>query len=297
MRAISPITALLVIAGTPATAGKPPSTGTMDPEVAYVRILPNGGREIRLAGADGTGSAVLATTRNRNISISLSPRSKNQLAYTDGNSLRLLTYEVTSTGPRTTSNVELVNFGRSAMAYVDYSPAGTDLVYQDSRDSAVYVHNLASGARKLVVPPTTYLADVKFNHDGSRVIYSDTVDTTLLTVQFRSVPSTGGTPTDLPIRGKYGNFHVGNADDRIVVDTMGDWDTGAITLFPADGGSSTRLATGYFPVLRCDTELLYQRRNLNPKGAVSILKLDLASNSTSTFSSADNMWADTYPDC
>jgi len=103
--------------------------------------------------------------------------------------------------------------------------------------------------------------------------------------------------TDLPIQGKYGSFNVGHSDDRIVADTPGDWDTGAITLISEDGSSLTRLATGYAPAFYCGSHLLYQRRNLSSKGAVSILKLDLASGTTSTYSSADNMWADGYPDC
>ena len=151
MRALWTIGAFAIVAGTPATAGKPQSTGTMDPEIAYVRILPSGVREIRLSGADGTGSALLASSRNRNIGISLSPRAKKQLAYTDGNSLRLLTYDLTSTGPKTINNVELVNFGRTSQAVVDFSPAGTHVVYQDARDWGVYVYNLATGTSAQVL--------------------------------------------------------------------------------------------------------------------------------------------------
>jgi DNA-binding beta-propeller fold protein YncE len=281
-----------------AKPGGPPSGGgTTDPQVGYIRILPSGSREIRLAGADGTGSVALATTRNRNVTMSLSPQVTHQIAYTDGPALKLLTYEMTSTGPRTVSNISVVTFGNLTPAYVDFSPAGTHLVYFDPRDNSVYVHDLATNSRTKVVDQAQWLGDLEFSHDGSKVIYSMTVDSSLLIVQFRYVPITGGASTDLPIRGKYGLFSVGHSDDRIVADTMGEADTGAITLFPADGSSPTRLATGYAPALLCGTDLLYQRRNLSAKGSISILKLDLTSNATTTYSSADNMWADTFPDC
>jgi hypothetical protein len=229
--------------------------------------------------------------------MSLSPRWKRQIVYTDGPAIRILTYEITSGGPRTLSNVPLIDFGSGIPANVDFSPAGTHVVYLDPRDKGIYIHDLSSGIRTQIAAQAQELMDLEFNHDGSKVIYSLTIDPTLLNVQFKSVPVTGGLVTDLPIQGKYGSFNVGHSDDRIVADTPGDWDTGAITLISEDGSSLTRLATGYAPAFYCGSHLLYQRRNLSSKGAVSILKLDLASGTTSTYSSADNMWADGYPDC
>lgn len=297
MRPFLIASALTLVFAAPASAGKPPSGGTMDPQVGYIRILSNGGREIRLAGADGTGSVALATTRNRNVAMSLSPNWRHQIVYSDGPAIRLLTYEVTSIGPRALTNVPLIQFPTGTPAYVDFSPDGTHVLYVDPNDQTVYVHDLTSGNRTPVASQANWIMDVEFSHDGSKVIYSVTVDPGLLNVQFKSVPITGGTPTDLPIRGKYGSFNVGHSDDRIVADTPGDWDTGAITLISEDGSSATRLATGYAPVFLCGSHLLYQRRNLTAKGAVSILKQDLVSGGTTTYSSADNMWADTYPDC
>jgi hypothetical protein len=76
---------------------------------------------------------------------------------------------------------------------------------------------------------------------------------------------------------------------------MGDMN-GAITLFPADGGFSSRLTNGSFPALRCDDQVIAFQ--LRTSTGVSLLKYDITTGLTSTFSSSGtNMSPDYFPDC
>src|SRR4051812_31417452 len=97
------------MAGKPSGGGSSPPPATTDPQVGYIHMAPNGARELRLANEDGTGSAMLVSTRSNILAFGLGPRTGHQVAYSDGSTIHLLTYEITSTGPVTRSNATLAN--------------------------------------------------------------------------------------------------------------------------------------------------------------------------------------------
>jgi hypothetical protein len=162
----------------------------------------------------------------------------------------------------------------------------------------IYLYDVATGQSSPLLSVTGgYIGDLDFSHDGSQVIYSVTTSPDLLQVELRSVPVAGGNPTVLPISGQYGDFRVGHQDDRIVADTMGNFD-GLSKLISADGSTVTPLRNGYVPDLRCDDAVvILQVRNGDKQGTVSLLKYEIATGVTTTFSRSGNYWPDYFPDC
>ena len=103
----------------------------------------------------------------------------------------------------------------------------------------------------------------------------------------------GGASTNLTINGDYGYFRRAN-DGRIVVDTATTYQ-GFIKLFAAGGGTSVNLAIGFRPSFNCTgTMVMFQKRDPVKRGnsPTSILRYDLGTGSTSTFSTSDRSGAE-----
>lgn len=308
MRYAAAAAILCLALSTPSVGGKPPQGGggggngggtpsTTDPQVGYIHVAPNGGRELHLANEDGTGSALILSTRSNILAFGLGPRIGHQIAYSDGSTIHLLTYEITSTGPVTRSNVTLVNLGTQKAPQLRFSPQGTEIAWLSGRN--LYVYDIDAAQTRLLVQPQGDIGDFDFTPDGGQLIYSETVANNPLDLQFRSVPIAGGSPSDLPVRGAYGDFRVGHTDTKIVTDTMGNWE-GQMSLFPADGSGPVGTTNGYHPALRCDDHvMIFQRRLFSGSRIVGIgiYKYDLTSGTTSTFSTSGNNTAEYFPDC
>lgn len=293
--------AFALVLGSTAFAAKPPTSGggTTNPKLGYVAILSSGARELRLANEDGTGSVKLASTANHGqMTLSLGPHASGKLSYNDGGNLHLLTYEVGATGPRTVSDVVIVGTSSRGFGYHRFSPTGAHIAYVMPGTNDIYLYDVATGQSSPLLSVTGgYIGDLDFSHDGSQVIYSVTTSPDLLQVELRAVPVAGGNPTVLPISGQYGDFRVGHQDDRIVADTMGNFD-GLSKLISADGSTVTPLRNGYVPDLRCDDAVvILQVRNGDKQGTVSLLKYEIATGVTTTFSRSGNYWPDYFPDC
>lgn len=292
--------ALALVLGSTAFAAKPPSVGgTTDPKLGYVTILSSGARELRLANEDGTGSVKLASTANHGqMTLSLGPHASGKISYNDGGNLHLLTYEIGATGPRTVSDVVIVSTTSRGFPYHRFSPTGANIVYVMPGTNDMYLYNVGSGQSSPLLSVTDgYIADLDFSHDGTSVIFSVTNSINSTQVEFRSVPVAGGSPTVLPISGQYGDFRVGHQDDRIVADTMGN-PSAAFKLISADGNTVTSLTTGYVPDLRCDDAVVvFQRINGDRQSTVSLLKYEITTGITTTFSKSGNYWPDYFPDC
>jgi Tol biopolymer transport system component len=292
------LTALSFIAlSTSALAGKPShggggggSTSTTDPQVAYVHISASGTREIRLANEDGTGSAVLATSSQSDVAVRLAPRAQHQLAYTSGPSVHLLTYEITSTGVRTVSDVVV---GSDTVGTLAFSPTGTQIAWLNPDGNVIYLEDLGSGSTvQLVNSGSAYIADIDFSSDGSHLIYSQTIPPSTTDVQFKSIPVAGGDSIDLPISGAYFTFRVGHTSDSIAAASWGS--NGPITFFPAGSSSGSVLVNGLHPALRCDDRVLMYMTT--SRSSEKTLKYDLTTGLGSTFGTAA-YFPDYFPDC
>jgi Tol biopolymer transport system component len=310
MRRSTILALLLLTVATPAVGGKPaPVTppSTTDPQVGYIHTLSNGTREIQLANEDGTGAATLASARVAIGGLSLAPRAQHQLTYVVGTIIHLLTFEISSTGPKTTSDVVVASVASArTVSKLRFSPTGAYIAWVNEDDTNIYIYDLASGqARLLVDTPGDWsnsgVVDIDFTRDGTQLIYSlPPPQGPLTAIQFKSVPVAGGASTDLATApGPYGYLTVGNTDDRMVTDNVADYG-GMMTLFPSVGSSPVTLTTGYHPSLRCDDRvIIFQRRQVSKGGSatIQVLKYDLGTGLTSTFSNSGNSWADYFPDC
>lgn len=286
----------------PAMAGKPPSGGggTTNPKVGYVAILSSGVRELRLANEDGTGSVKLANTPNHGqMTLSLGPRSagSGKVSYNDGGKLHLLAYAIGATGPQTVSDVIIVNTASNSFPMHRFSPTGTQIAYVMPGTNDMYLYEVASAqSSPLLSVADGYIVDMDFSHDGAKVIYSVVPSLNSQQAEFRSVPVGGGSPTVLPISGPYGNFRVGHQDDRIVADIPGNPD--GIFKLISPGGAASSLTSGYVPDLRCDDAVvIFQRLNHDRQSTVSLLKYEIATGITTTFSRSGAYWPDYFPDC
>lgn len=298
MRYAPALAAALLVLSSPAFAAKPPSGGgggsgspsTTDPQVAYVHIGGSGTREIRLANEDGTGSALMATSTANDVVVRLAPRSQHQLVYTSGKNVHLLTYEIASTGPKTLSDVPI---GGDSTGTVAFSPTGGQVAWMNSADNGIYLEDLASKSiTQIVDVGSAFIGDLDFNHDGSQLVYTQSIPPSTSLMQFRSVPVSGGDPVDLPIQGQYGNFRVGHTSDSIVAAAWGSG--GPISFFPAGSSSSSVLVTGGRPALRCDDHVLIYITT--SRSGEKTLKYDLTTGLGSTFGSAA-YFPDYFPDC
>ena len=115
--------AMVVTTGT-AMAGKAPSTFT--PELAYTILT--GSTELRITDETGTKSATLYSVR-QNLNIDLAPRSQQQIAISEVNALKLLTYAADSSGVRTTSVNTIYSAGSERIDDVDFSPDGSKIAF------------------------------------------------------------------------------------------------------------------------------------------------------------------------
>src|SRR5687767_14529202 len=105
------LTALLtaaLVATPPALAqgkgGKPPASATSTPEIIY--SLSGKTYQLRVANEDGTGAVTLHSS-GQPIFARFGPRGSGKIAFWEGKSLKMLTYEATSSGARTTAVANL----------------------------------------------------------------------------------------------------------------------------------------------------------------------------------------------
>lgn len=292
----APLAALLLFAlSGPVTAGKPPSTppASSDPDIGFIYTGSNGTKEVRLAEEDGTGWATLASGSDIGF-LALGPRSQHQLAYSKGNSIRLLTYSITSTGPKTVSDVQIAALDRSSPR-MRFSPTGTHIAYVwPSRDD-IYVYDLSTGQNHLVVDShDTLIADVDFSPDGATLIYDQGSPSDLTHIQFKTIGVNGGSPSNLPINGDYDYFRLSHDGSSVVASMLTSW-SGSVRIVPVSGGTPTTLTTGYNPSFNCsDGVVLFQRRDVAKHGQspTSMLKYNLSTGLTSTFSTSDRAWGE-----
>lgn len=275
-----------------AAAAKPRSAGPLDPKIGYIFSSAKGS-ELRLSNEDGTNWTTLVKTSGQ-MSMSLGPLSGRQLVYTDGYNIRLLTYELTSTGPKTVANRVLATLDRSSPR-MRFSPMGTHVAFVWPSRADVWIIDLATGDMKaLVETPSSAVIDIDFSLDGSELIYNETEGSDFSHLQFKSVPVRGGSPTTLSLSGRYGYFRVSHSGDSLVADTSDDWQA-PVTLMSSDGSSPQVIASaGYTPAFNCDDTVVIFNQRTSSRGAqtVSILKYDVTTGGTSTFSTKDRGWAE-----
>lgn len=290
------ISSLLLMS--PADAAKPaPPSGSSNPEISYIKVSGGTRRlyEFKLANEDGTGAATIFSSRDvGNMNVHLGPREDRTFALVQGGKISLGRYEITSSGPRMTSLSEVVNMNHVGAATVDMSRTGTDLVYVRNQTSQIWRYNIVGGTSAMLVDADNLIGGVAVSRDGSKVYYVEEVGPQNFALM--SVAMTGGTPTDLGVRGYYTDVDAANTRDELILTDITDWPVPRLYTYDLGSGSITHLENGYSPSYKCnDSRIVYQLGNGD--GTISLLYKDLPSGQASTLSRKDLIQPDYMPTC
>lgn len=159
---------------TVAVSGKPPPPPlNCNPQIAYVDQSASSG-VFTVSNADGTCVSRLYSSSNKNITAGMKfVPTGNQIVFTENNSIKLLTYTVTSTGVSTTS-ITTVSAEPLQPLFVDMSPDGTHLLIVEKNTDApslnhfsIYVLSMIDGTRTLVADDQ--YTDAVWAHSNSRI--------------------------------------------------------------------------------------------------------------------------------
>lgn len=162
------LAAALLTTTAPATAGKPGST-TFEPELAYTLLT--GSNELHLTDATGAKSATVYSVR-QTIRIDLAPRAQHQIAISELNTLKLLTYSVDASGVKTVSVVPIYNGGSEQITFVDFSPDGSKIAFsQNFRKLMVIDLTNLSAPPILWATDPDYVGRLTWYKGGSAIAY------------------------------------------------------------------------------------------------------------------------------
>ncbi|WP_309662237.1 hypothetical protein [Sphingomonas sp.] len=283
------IIAVLLVTTAPTIAR--PTSATSSPEVIFTLTSRSGTYDLRVANEDGTGAASLFKG-NSQLNGKFGPRADRTIAFWNGGNLTLLTYDATSTGVRTTGTRVLLNSGRNFASPFDFS--GRDIAWWHPETGDLHNYNLASGTDSILfnVPQSS---SVSFNPDGTAIFYSEAIGSTDYVM--RRIPITGGSPTDVGITGHIMLFDTGHQSDKFVVSYQVTGVGPHLDYIPAGATSGTTFGNGYGGAFRCDDRVIIFR---HPTGnnSSNTLKYDVQTNTTSTFSSDNNVvFASYMPTC
>lgn len=261
------LTALLTAAlvATPPAAlaqgksGKPPASGTSTPEVIY--ILSGKTYQLRVSNEDGTGAVTLHSS-SQPIYPRFGPRGSGKIAFWEGKSLKMLTYEASSTGVRTTGVSSALHTTTGTQFSViidfDFSPTGSHLAWWHPDEQKIYVWDVEAGQVSTQVPTGWPVFSVGFTSDGSRILYSESTDGGFANFAVKSVPTAGGSPSGLGITGRINGLDTGNADDKLLLQRQIVGVGSYQELVLAGETTGTRLVDGNDGALNCnDTRFLY----------------------------------------
>ena len=178
---VSSLSALLASAAALAAKPKPPPPPpNCNPQIAYVDQSASSG-VYTVSNADGTCVSQLYSSSNKNVTggMKFTPTG-NQIIFTENNSIKLLTYAVTSTNVSTTS-ITTVSTEPLQPLYVDMSPDGTHLLIVEKNTDAptlnhynLYVLSMIDGTRTLVADDQ--YNDAVWAHSNSRIAAIKGVD-------------------------------------------------------------------------------------------------------------------------
>ena len=241
------------------TGAKPGST-TFEPEIAYTILT--GSTELRVTDASGTKTATLYSVR-QNIDIDLAPRSQRQIAFSELNSLKLLTYAVDSGGVRTTK-VETLYTGPTRIDDVDFSPDGTKIAFAQNFGKLLVfdVTKPASATNPVewTSDPNGFIGQVTWYKGGTAIAYMGPLGTGADQVVYE-ITGPGAPPTSLVQERQFDSVDAAHADPDALVVTYNRNPGPRVGLWKAGGYVTESLAGDVFSdfgSLNCDdTKLVY----------------------------------------
>ena len=289
------IACLFATALVSAKPAPPPTTGA--PQIAYVNISGGARRhyQLRVANEDGTQAATLYSTNNIGQMVPhMGPAAHKTIVLIQGGRVSLVRYQTSSAGTTFQSIAPLFTINDAVGAqHVDFSPNGKDIIWWDRPINTLKIFNLDSGVSAPVIQLASEPHHFSFNKDGSSVLFLDHVtDTDAI---LKQIPLTGGTATDVGLRGDFWGVEPAHNSDALVLTRGVDIRTSSLDYYPTPASAPTTLAAGYVPSFRCNgTVVIYQK--VNTDSSVSLLRVEPTSLASYTTSPTGNYWPD-YVGC
>jgi WD40 repeat protein len=288
-------TALFIaVSATIISGAKPaPPPSTADPQIAYVNISGGARRlyQLRLANEDGTGASTIYSSRDVGQMVPhMGPRADRTILLVQGSQLSLVRYEPTSTGTKLSSIEPLPPIGTAPGAQeVAFSPDGKKFVSFAQNDKTFWVFDMVTRVFSPLLTLAATPNSFAFSREGSSLLYLDHVSDT--DAILKSVPLSGGAPTELGVRGNFWDVEPAHQSDAYVLVRGVDLKTSRVEYRPAGGGASVDLAQGYAPSLKCDdSTLIYQQ--VQPDSSVRLLRVNVSTKAGYTTSTSGNYWPD-----
>ena len=179
-----------------ALIGGKPSSGSVNPQVAYT-VLAGNGTELRVTNEDGTNSATLYKSSTA-INIDTAPRAQHQIAITEGGALKLLTYGVSGSGAFQTTNVQTLYDagagGTNRIDWLDFSPDGSKIAFSAGGGTRLMVYDITTNSASQWATDI-YVGDVAW-HSGA-VAYIGVINPTDPSQHLFEVAGPGAPRADL----------------------------------------------------------------------------------------------------
>jgi Tol biopolymer transport system component len=287
-------------------AAKPPPAAS-NPQVAY---LSGSGNSVKLMVADESGSgAHVLYSSSTGFRFDLAPRAQRQVAINgNDNTLRLLSYTVSSNGTLTASGPPVALTSTSGGTSIDFSPDGRRIAYMccaGGGPKQLMVYDLDTQAAT-VWADVQFVWDVAFFRNGASIAYIEPAANNMYAIY--EVNGPGATPRQ--IFSTLGDFNLDSArtnPDALVLNyrpnntgpLIGLWrapsqtETEGTFLIP----NMTNRAINFFPTLNCnDTRLAYMSSTTPSGGQVFFIR-NLTTNQDAVFSKTSNIQLQFWPTC
>lgn len=240
--------------------GAKPGITPFDPQVAYTILT--GSTELRVTNENSTNSATLYSVR-QNIDIDLAPRAQHQIAFSEVNTLKLLTYVADGSGVRTTSIVSLYNAGSERISDVDFSPDGTKIAFSQGFTKLMVLDlNAPVGPGNPVLWATdpVFVGRIAWYKGGTAIAYVGPIGTGPNQAVYE-VAGQGAVPTELLNEVNIDLIDASRADANALVVTYNRGPGPKVGLWKDGAYVNDNLANATFSdfgTLNCDdTKLLY----------------------------------------
>lgn len=277
----------LLVTAQPANGGKPapPSPGTSNPEIGYIRYNSGNRKDLILSNEDGTGASTIYSSKEFSaMSVAFGPRAHKTFALSQGNKISLGKYKQVATGLALDT---LTPIGGAGGSDVEFSRDGDSIVYQSFGD--IWRYDVSAGTHSKLVDMAGIGGGLSISRDSSTVYYVEEEISGVTAL--KSVPMAGGASTDLGLRGPYYDTEAARTKDELLLTASGN----LLKRYDLATGTVTHVTNGYAAAYKCDdSRIVYVVAN---GSSLSILYRDEPSGAPGTLSTSGLYWPDFMPTC
>lgn len=289
---------VMLLALTPAVTARPGPAPAPNPLAAYV-ILTGPGFELRVTNEDGSNASVLYKSKLA-LRFDLAPRAQRQIAFSEGNSLKLLTYLQTATGTFATSEVQTLFTDTSRIANLDISPDGTKIAFATDVNKDLRVIDIASRTSE-VWTTVPFVWDIAWYKNGAAIAFIATNDTNSNPQNLYEISAPGAAPVHLYTDRWLDLVDASRANPDALLLSYNDASGDAYVGLWANGSflqpSLAARTPAYKGALNCnDTKLMFGAPDKN--GQTIWYSRDLTTNQDTLYTKVPRAnWAQFWPTC